>query len=78
MLFISYAPNSNSTPERTLRCKPQNRIVDHSVLIVGYTQQNGLLETIGVKIGVSVVMGISLEILLKIVVLESNCIHQEL
>ncbi len=33
-----YFPSSNTTAGRTLRCKPQNRILDHSVLLIGYTE----------------------------------------
>jgi hypothetical protein len=39
-----YMPPSNSTPGRTLKCKPQNRIIDHSVLLVGYTETEWIVK----------------------------------
>jgi hypothetical protein len=35
--LIHYYPSSNKTIDRTLKCKPSNRIIDHAVLLIGYT-----------------------------------------
>jgi len=36
--LMNYAPSSESDSTRTLKCKPSNRIMDHAVLLVGYTE----------------------------------------
>ena len=33
-----YYPNSTNDSLRTLKCNPLNKVIDHSVLIVGYTK----------------------------------------
>lgn len=32
-----YYPRSSNDSSRTLKCNPINKVIDHSVLIVGYT-----------------------------------------
>ncbi len=39
-----YSPSSPTTSARTLKCKPSNTIIDHSVLLVGYTETEWIVK----------------------------------
>ncbi len=35
--LLFYYPSSSENSSRTLKCKSSNKIIDHSVLLIGYT-----------------------------------------
>ena len=39
-----YFPDPNNSSSRTLRCSPHNRVKDHHVLLVGYTETEWIVK----------------------------------
>ena len=42
--FAFYYPSSDNNSSRTLRCKRQNKVIDHSVLLIGYTETEWIVK----------------------------------
>jgi hypothetical protein len=42
--FTNYAPTSTTSPGRTMVCSPSNTVIDHTVLLVGYTATEWIVK----------------------------------
>lgn len=42
--MVSYFPDPSNSSSRTLRCSPHNRVKDHHVLLVGYTETEWIVK----------------------------------